>query len=380
MGFVGAKNNRLFIDFVYEKKRYRIYLKIDDTPKNRKLAEMKLNEIETEIEYENLGIKKADLSKFIGNTNNSNAEQIQPENKVELTLDEYFYKWLDEKIHISKNSRRTWLSFYNKHIKPHIGSKKIKDINENDILEIYKNMKMTLKNSVINKKIVNIKNLFNELCEEGLIAKNPFKKIKRLRNEPTNIKPFSLEELKLLFETFDKMYPHYSNFIRFLAFTGVRPNEAIALRWDCVDFENKKILIRQGYVLGEFTNLKTSGSVRDIDMTESLFEILYSQLSISGGVSEFVFINKHNNIICWENFRQKYYKVLDAAKIQRRPAYQLRHTFASLAIKNNEDPLWVAKTLGHSSLKTTLSTYSRYIRSSTREDGTIIDNFFKNLK
>lgn len=384
MGFVGSKNNKLFIDFYYNKQRFRVYLSVIDTPKNRRFAEIKLKKVEEEIEFEKLGIRKANLSQFFPDDKrfmeNDTVVVSKTDTIREMKLSDYFSNWLATKTHLSKNSIRTWKSFYNNYVHVFLGNKKIKEITNEDVLRMHEYMKQNLKNSVINKKIVNIKGLFKELVEEGVIETNPFKKLKTLRNEPADILPFNEEELKKLLDIFKSKFPHYYNFVAFLAFSGCRPNEAIALQWKHIDWGNKIIMIRRGYVLGEFTLLKTASSIRDIDMSQILFEILTDQIEISYGISDLVFINKRNKIICWENFRQKFHLALKYAGIESRPAYQLRHTFASMALKNGEDPTWVAKMLGHSSVKTTFSTYNRYIRNKNRTDGEVISNLFSDLK
>jgi len=383
MGFLGTKSSKLFLDFIYRKERYRIYLKVADTPKNRKLAEMQLSKVESDIELENLGVKKADLASIFPDHPKfaPKEEQAPKEDQTKfMTVAEYFPLWLGKKIHITKNSVRTWKSFYRNYIEPVLGDKQLCEVSEDHLLRMLERMRMNLKNSVINKKIQNVESMFRELHEDGVIASNPFRKIKKLRNEPTDINPFTEDELRTLLKGFKLQYPHYYNFISFLAFTGCRPNEAIGLKWNRIDWENKKILIRAGYVLGEATNLKTASSIRDIDMNDALLSLLKSQKKISLGKSEHVFINMRDKVINWANFFQKYHEVLDLMGLKKRPPYQLRHTFASMAIKNGEDVMWVSRTLGHSNLKTTLSIYARYIPSKDKQDGSKIGNLHASLR
>ena len=52
---------------------------------------------------------------------------------------------------------------------------------------------------------------------------------------------------------------------------------------------------------------------------------------------------------------------LKKAGVRHRPAYQLRHTFASLCLANGVQPTWVAKMLGHKTAQITFKHYARYI-------------------
>lgn len=379
MANIRVISNRLYIDFLYGKKRYRIALHLEDNAKNRKIAEIKLNELKNELQLEKLGIKKADLGKVFPEFNKTSTEDniANKEDKGEILFSDYYQFWVTKKVHISKSSRRTWDSFYRNYVKPFIGHKKIKEINEIDLIRMINLMKNKLKNSVINKKIVVFKSIMKELYEEGIIDKNPFRHIKKLRGDQPEIKPFTEEELAELLKGFKEKYPFYYNLVAFLAFTGCRPNEAVGLKWKNIDWESKKILIREGFVLGENTQLKTNSSRRDIPMNDILEKILIDQKTLTFGKSEYVFTNMKLKPINWTNFRQKYYEVLKSKNIEHRPIYQLRHTFASMAIKNGEDPSWVAKMLGHSGLKTTFSYYSRYIPNN--RDGKIIFEIFNRI-
>jgi integrase len=53
--------------------------------------------------------------------------------------------------------------------------------------------------------------------------------------------------------------------------------------------------------------------------------------------------------------------VLIAQNIEYRNLYQMRHTFASQMLMNNESILWVSKMLGHKDSSMTLQRYARYI-------------------
>jgi integrase len=55
--------------------------------------------------------------------------------------------------------------------------------------------------------------------------------------------------------------------------------------------------------------------------------------------------------------------------VRCRPPYQMRHTFATLAISAGENINWVARMLGHKSPVMTLEKYNRYVPNLTRADG-----------
>jgi len=381
MASIRVDKDSLYIDFSYRGKRKRIYLGLEDTAHNRAILEAKVNLLDGAIKTEKLGLGEVDFEQIfpgLGLFRKPKEEQEAGRFQTE-TFDVLYLEWIDQKTHIAKNTRRTMLSFHRNHISPYIGHKKLADIAEKDIRLMMTIMSKVNRNVVVNRKLRPVRSFFNELVDDGHLSASPFKKVKYLRNEKVDVQPFNQEELISLLEGFRKKYPAYENFVAFLAFSGCRPNEVVGLKWDKVDWENRKVLIREGYVLGEKTMLKTDSSIRDLDMTAPLEEILLAQQQ-KGADGEYVFVNEFGRRICWENFRQKYHRVLKAQRIKARPAYQLRHTFASMAIKNGEDILWVSRMLGHSNLKTTLSTYTRFIPSKDRRDGSIIGSIFEGMK
>jgi integrase len=58
--------------------------------------------------------------------------------------------------------------------------------------------------------------------------------------------------------------------------------------------------------------------------------------------------------------------------LRYRPPYQMRHTFATLAISAGENINWVARMLGHKSPVVTLEKYNRFVPNLTRADGTAL--------
>ncbi len=114
---------------------------------------------------------------------------------------------------------------------------------------------------------------------------------------------------------------------------GWRPNEACALKWSRIDFRQGKILIREGRVLGQTGIPKSAGSLRDIDLLPPVRQALTAQKSVSWIVGNYVFWDEAQRPINQELFRMKVREpVLKRLGIRYRPPYQMRHTFATLAI------------------------------------------------
>ncbi len=95
-----------------------------------------------------------------------------------------------------------------------------------------------------------------------------------------------------------------------------------------------------------------------------------AQKALSWLLGAYVFLDAKQQPVNQELFRQKAWEpVLKRLNLRYRSPYQMRHTFATLAISAGENINWVARMLGHKSPVVTLERYNRYVPNLTRSDG-----------
>ncbi|QQF51395.1 tyrosine-type recombinase/integrase [Campylobacter fetus subsp. venerealis] len=149
----------------------------------------------------------------------------------------------------------------------------IKSINAN---------KSNIKSHVYERKMVAF---INEI-----IVKNPMQlvnvpkqksKKNTLINEEDSVLPFNNAEIKLILED-KQLFEHNKNFYKLMLFTGMRPGEAVALRWQDILFDKKQIKIIQTRVAGKDGTPKTMSSMRYVDMLPQTLEVLQSQQKLTG--------------------------------------------------------------------------------------------------
>ena len=167
------------------------------------------------------------------------------------------------------------------------------------------------------------------------------------------------------------MLHYYVNYVICGFWTGWRPNEACALKWQRVDFQQGKILIREGRVLGQTGIPKSAGQPAGHRHAGPGTGGFAGPEGPSAGCwGSYVFLDPKQQPVNQELFRQKVWEpVLKRLGIRYRPPYQMRHTFATLAISAGENINWVARMLGHKSPVMTLERYNRFVPNLTREDG-----------
>jgi integrase len=90
----------------------------------------------------------------------------------------------------------------------------------------------------------------------------------------------------------------------------------------------------------------------------------------------YVFLNKHGQPYS-KHVDREWRIALKKAGVRHRPAYQLRHTFASLCLANGLQPTWVAKMLGHATAQVTFKHYARFIDDASKSNEKRLDEFLQ---
>jgi integrase len=95
---------------------------------------------------------------------------------------------------------------------------------------------------------------------------------------------------------------------------------------------------------------------------------------VTGKTNKFVFCNAEGNVLDHSNVSKRvWHPMLRYLGIKARPAYQSRHTAATLWLSAGENPQWIARQLGHSNTRMLFERYSRYVVDITRNDGSAFE-------
>ncbi|MGH8856965.1 MAG: site-specific integrase, partial [Polaromonas sp.] len=228
----------------------------------------------------------------------------------------------------------------------------------------------TLSNRRVNAVMKPLRQILNEAADR-FEFNSAFRNIKPLKIKRSDVQPFTLDEVQLILNT---VRADYRNYFTCRFFTGMRTGEVHGLKWKYVDFERRLILVRESIVLKEEDELKTDGSVRDIQMSQLVYDALKAQYQAAGEFSEYVFCNQAGQPIDNQNFLNRVWNpLLRHLDLAHRRAYQMRHTAATLWLASGEAPEWIARQLGHTSTEMLFRVYSRYVPNLTRQDGSAME-------
>lgn len=394
MSSVRDYSGKLFCDFRYQGKRCREYTALEDTKANRQKLTKLLEKIEAEIndgvfQYQKYFPNSKLAAKFSGNSeqNNKLTEHLPhiTQSNVPVAVSaaanptplfkDFAEKWFDEcKIGWRRSYIETMRNTIDKHLLPYFGDKMVSSIRREDILDFRsqlakvpgrKNQNLSARR--INAIVLGLRQILNEAADRYNFI-TPGQRVKPLKIKRQDIAPFTLDEVNIILKTVRVDYRDYF-IVRF--FTGMRTGEIHGLKWKYVDVKNRQILIRETLVRDEMEEEgKTDLSLREIFMSDVVYEALMRQREVTFKHSEFVFCNASGKPHNLNNLTNRiWYPILRHLGFELRRPYTTRHTAATLWLGAGENPEWIARQMGHSTTEMLFRVYSRFVPNLTRNDG-----------
>lgn len=390
---VRPDTGRLQLDFGLGGLRCREQTDLPDTPANRLLLESRLTQIESEIKA---GI--FDYAKHFPNSpraqrlsNGMQRELVAPMPlsaivvpAITETFAAFTTTWLAEMEPTwrvaTRNLHRSLLDLY---LLPEFGERPLVDITRPDLLKFRADLITTnrgkrtkpLAPASVNHVLKLLRAILSEAASRyGFV--DPAAKVKRVKIPRSDIRPFSLDEVKSIVSHCRSDYRPYLT-TRF--FTGMRSGEIHGLKWSRVDFERRQILVRETYGHGRVEYTKNDGSQREIAMSSIVYDALREQQKATGD-REYVFCNRNGEPLDEGNVTKRvWYPLLSVLGLDRRRPYETRHTCATLWLAAGEAPEWIARQLGHTTTEMLFRVYSRYVPNLTRRDGSAFENLVSEI-
>lgn len=286
-------------------------------------------------------------------------------------LSDYFEKWI--KVYKEGAVRKVTMNKYEQSlmwIKKLAPKLKLSDIDRNVYQQLLNDYAKEHERQTTMDFHHHIKAALLDAVDEGLIEKDPTRKIIIKGKQPRDKKKKYLNqfELHLLLKDLN-LEPkiNYDWLILLIAKTGMRFSEAIALTPSDFDFVHQTLSINKTWNYkesGGFQPTKNKSSIRKIQidwMIISQFTTLVKDLPIDKPIfiKEKVFNSTVNEIL------ERHCKKVGIPTIT---VHGLRHTHASLLLFGGVSIASVAKRLGHSSMNTTEKTYLHIIHELENKD------------
>ena len=297
-----------------------------------------------------------------------------------MLFSDYMLHWL--KIIRSAVQETTWSSYcfnVKDHIVPYFEATKITlgELRASHIQSFYLHELETLKATSLLRFHANLHKALKYAVKLDLIPGNPVDKVERPKAEKYLASYYTAEELEQLFEA--ARGHKLELIIQFAAFYGLRRGEVLGLRWEAVDFEAGTLTIRHivtnvsidgKRVLVEADRAKTKSSLRTLPLVPGFADRLrelkaqqaaYEKLcgnSYNRKFKGYLFVDEMGNLILPNYVTRAFAKLLESHGLRKIRFHDLRHSCASLLLKQGVPMKQIQEWLGHSDISTTANIYA----------------------
>jgi integrase len=357
---ITANNSSVQIAFTYNGKRCRETLKVKPTKSVLKEMVRKREAVLYDI-----AMGQFDYLKHFPNS--KTALTLAGNQAGNITIKQMVNDWfIRTQDQWEYSTKRGYISKITHHIDPNFGHIRVSEFKPSLFKDwgaaaTKKNTNEPLTGKTKNEIRSIMRSAFQELYIDEVIDGNPIDRIKRFKHIKKEPEPFNANEREKILS---QMSGQVRNLYEFAFWTGLRTSELLALRKCDVDLKRRVIFVRKALVHGREKGTKTKSGERTHELHEKALSTLKAQLKLNTGNHERIFLNPKTNQP-WRDDRAIYHNcwepALKCSDVKFRSQYSTRHTYASTMLTQNKPIGWVAKQMGHSSIKMTLDTYARWI-------------------
>jgi integrase len=236
---------------------------------------------------------------------------------------------------------------------------------------------------------------FSYGVKHGLLKNNPCQAVTPPRVPKKTPKVWDAEQTKRVLAVADDI--HYGIYAQLVLYTGLRVNEALALRWSNVDLDKNIITVVdaiKGREKGKAAIIgapKTDSGLRSIPFSPALNKILRAhrlkqvKKRLAYGAlytdRDLVIATNNGNYVRADNLRSRLLvKLVDLTKVPHIPLRNLRHTHATLLLAAGVHPKIVQERLGHSNVAITMDIYSSVLPNIQAAAVTEMDTLLSSTK
>ena len=289
-----------------------------------------------------------------------------------VQLSDLMHSWLFDYLHNSSKIKpatfQRYEGIYRNYIKnSSIAGLKLSEINTLKLQQFYNNLHTKHTYSQVQNMDKVLKSFYRWAIDNGYTLKNPCSNVSIKGNKSDIVKNKKNEVEILTEDEISIIKKHIKNtkielLILLDLATGLRQGELLALNWNDIDFKNKTLnvnkSVKEVYIYENesnkhietiFQSPKTLQSFRTINIPDSIINMLKSSCSKKG----LLFHDENNNPLRSKNVTYQWSKILKECNIKHKKFHSIRHTYASMLLKNGVDIETVAELMGHTAVSIT---------------------------
>lgn len=300
---------------------------------------------------------------------------------AKMTVGEYLGRWLRD--YVATNTAPSTADGYSDMVKAHLipalGSLPLTALQPSHIQAYYGRMlesgrrdgKGGLSAQTVKHHHRVLYEALKHAVKHGLLIRNVTEAVDPPRPDSKEMITLDMDDVHTLLDAAHDT-PYYMLFYTAL-YTGLRRSELLGLRWKDVDLDLATLSVVQTlhYVSGKgyiFREPKTKRSRRLVDLSPSLAVLLREHranhelekklLGRSVIPDDLVFSYPDGTPLPPNSITKAFHKLVKALGMPGMRLHDLRHTHATLMLRQGVHPKVVSERLGHSSVAITLDTYS----------------------
>lgn len=292
-----------------------------------------------------------------------------------LTLDELFHLWIESLKHngTKKGTIKRYTSVYEMQIKEDFKGIAIEDITiqiirnwQDDLLKRKSRKGSLFKNKSLDNFQTILIALLNFGYKNGYIDKTVIINRKLRKNEIKEEMDFyTPNEFNLFISAIDDNVL-YNAFFNVLYFCGLRKGEAMALKWNDINYETRSLRINKSWDTRshEITTPKTNNSYRTILIPNRAWDSLMNLKNFyQAKQTDDYFIFGYYKPISVNTVANVNIRYAAKAGLKKIRVHDFRHSHVSLLINQGFSPFEIAKRLGHTP-EMVNNTYGHWFRES----------------
>jgi integrase len=278
-----------------------------------------------------------------------------------------------------------------RYVIPHLGNRRLHEVKAKDVQAwVVLLRKRGLSANTINQARRLLHGMYRHAERQGIVGNNPVRAtdpVKRQATDKTQVcQPWTREETLKALATVGEL-EDLGCFLYLMLHTGMRPGEALGLRWADVSLETGQLVITgtlkeerridaagNGVVRLTRNQPKTAASRRRLPISKELAEKLRQQRDsqafwkVVGRAAEkwdpedYILTTKVGTPFSATNLRKRYYAALAENGIRRIRMHDLRHVVAAVSLEADVPLEQVSQALGHTRLDTTKQIYAGHVQ------------------
>lgn len=307
----------------------------------------------------------------------ADSQQLDMSRSKSYTVESWIKLWYEvyAEPRLREKTKEYYLNYINNHIMPKIEKIPLDKLTTIQIQKFYNDLQkngrvqryahIELKDKGLSTRVVRgvhtlLSNCLEQAVSERIILINPAKGCKLPKLEKREMKILPQEKIGPYLMEADKRGLLAAYYLELT--TGLRRGELLALLWSDLDVEAKTISVTKqvNRIKGELvvSQPKTQNSVRTLAIPQQAVDLLIKEHR-KHPENPYMFPSpKTGTMFDPDSFRHTHDKILREIGAEHVRFHDLRHTFATLSLKNGVDVKTLSGALGHYSAGFTLSTYT----------------------